>query len=205
MKKRFLSAAVLAAFMAAIILFGGCPTEAETEDGGSWELSIAEVQVYDSRDALVSETGTVRLYVDDGEGGRRVSTIEVGQVIDGLLTLELPGTVPDTELSALFYDWKDDGTVDPLDHLALWAWGFEVYDDGREQSLGRLYWENAASKVNFLYSKAPLTVYFDDPGKFCYSFEAVSGWNCILRDDRTQTVINGSPPPDAKWIFESAA
>jgi hypothetical protein len=195
--KKQITAAILAA-VTALIALGGCEQQGDVGEGG-WTYSVKNAPIYDSivlgSSAITGVSGHVMLsnndMVYDG-------TLVVGTLTDGLLTFALPDTVPESKLTAYFAHFEDNGTVDPMDHNVFLPWSLEVYDDD-EQYLGDLNCGSWAtqSAIQFLYSKAQLTVAVDD----VMDIEAVRGWNCILMDMLTDFVENGSPPPDAKWVY----
>jgi hypothetical protein len=197
MKKRFLTAVILAA-AAALIALGGCEQQGDVEEGG-WTYSVKDAPIYDGTtqdsSAITGVSGQVMLFNGDmGYDG----TLVVGTLTDGLLTFTLPDTVPESKLTAYFADSEEYGTVAPLNHNVFRVVGLAVFDDD-EQFLGDLGCDSLATQsvITFLYSKEPLTVAVDD----VMDIEAVRGWNCILVDMLTDFVENGSPPPDAKWFF----
>jgi hypothetical protein len=193
MKKRVMAAAILAA--AAAILLGGCDQQGDDVERG-WTYSVKDAPIYDVElptSAITGVSGEVQLYK---RGGEYDETLVVGTLTDGLLTFALPDTVPESKLTAYFEQFADYGTVDPLGHKVFFAMALEVYDD--EQLLGelQLYAKATETDIYFLYSKEPLTVAVDD----YFDIEAASGWNCILFSP-VGALKNGSPPPDAKWVY----
>ena len=210
MKKLVITAAVLAAFVAAFAVLGGCGNSAAADTEAPGELDpLKDAAIYSASDptvlAALPDSYSVRaLGVNKNWEGDVGNSLPVGTVASGSLSIDLPDTVTE-ELGDIF-DQMYVGSVligifDPVGQLVYAAEQFQV---GNSIPAGIISYKNTspAAQAVFLYSSASFVVSASVPDiNMDFDFEAAPGWNILW--SKNGTITNNPPSPlNAKWVFE---
>jgi hypothetical protein len=222
-RQRVLLAGMICFMVVFGVAFWGCDQLTEVAE----QLHIEQVYLYSSGTGLspYSGNGTIKIdYSVNEEGGDGYSILlNAGNIIDGRLTLNLPDSISDTNLTNLTY-WAGQETfpVEPSDARGTLDTHFTVFE-GNIKKGDLLYIKiipqtgNYTDRIVYWYFNRPVTFEgirnshtIDEDGKpisYSYDINGVVGWNKLhyrpVGSGATITSNLNNLPSGFQWVFVS--